>query len=512
MNWLASLYAEQTTPNDIIVFLFLGTLFTLSIAVAAYSIILVVVWQLRYKDEYELKVLLLPTLKNIRANLGDYVLATFTALLLLFTVSAKHDVVDQVLNGDLTEIDHVTASSAFPFQDLTPASGQQDETEIEKVVAWAKGQADETLSIKAADMILPLLKNNFTEGANIITRALVEKLEISQSAVKVQRWILALAVGLLIGYVLWFGWRRWYRIDNQEKTLKYADVIKRLSAPAVCIPLVLISALELGDPEHLEASAMAAMAAQEEPDTSLSLAVDQLARKTLGPPLYRRGDEESRVTGLIDEQLAQLESHQAQLQDHDRAISALVADMTKLQQHISTLDALVPRVSSLESQMDAIAGRIDGVDNLADELAGLQQEVRVLERRVGERINSAVSLANRAMSATGTLAARVSPVEQDVRRLKAAAGKTKKGLLLVRDVSGGGGNYSVRDNTGRRVPGATGSLIGVHLLEPGIYTAFGRSNQSVAVRISSDSAGVAVIPRTASFSTVPPAPSGITVD
>jgi len=94
MNWLRALYAEQTTPDEIVVFLLLGTFITLLIAFTIYAVVLIMLSRWRIEQHVSVWALLFPPLSRIRKYTAEYVMSTLTALLLTLSVSVKHHHVD----------------------------------------------------------------------------------------------------------------------------------------------------------------------------------------------------------------------------------------------------------------------------------------------------------------------------------------------------------------------------------------------------------------------------------
>src|SRR5690606_25838345 len=121
-------FAEQTTADEVIVFLLICVVLALATAFLLYAAILGVLWRVRLREMVPLPALLLPSRDQFGRHLGEYVLAASTSLLLTLTIAARHDAVQTILDYPLHEVDVAEIRQAFPFgevetSDLAAAGG-----------------------------------------------------------------------------------------------------------------------------------------------------------------------------------------------------------------------------------------------------------------------------------------------------------------------------------------------------------------------------------------------------
>ena len=488
MNWLTAIYAEQTTPDEVVIFLMLGTFLTLLIAFFIYAVVLVVLSRWRMKEGYTLRMLLFPSAARIRKYSAEYAMGTLTALLLALTVSSKHVAVQSVLAHDIGAVGHQTIREALPFGRLDAhelVDVDVDADTAEKIAAWLADGVARPAAISAESMVRPLLEAGMSENANMIVRAIVNNLPTVSNSKILQRALLVSAVLLLLGYVLWFGVQRWKELQQSRANEPgYASIIKRLSLPAVCIPLLLVSAVALEDSERIVKSTVAAAAV-----TSTAV--------------------ETPISRVIENQVAVISSR-------GRLLDA--SDLEQLNQNLQRLgkrvDASMNQVSSLESRLrdsetalDAAAAKLGrNADARASDaraaFAALKDGLSDVQTILRDQLDSVAELAREARANAGAAAAKIGPLEQAIaeldRNLRGLGTSikqqgTRPGLLLVQNFNGNG-RYTIQQSSNNSGAGS-GTTVGLHVLAPGTYRITGNGSGQVSRRIQSDRAQTVIFQR-----------------
>ena len=120
MSELRRLFVEQTTPSEVVLFLFTVTVGCLVLAACVYAVGMAFMWAgwLRGRG-VTLGQVFLPSRRILSENLAEYVLAAGTALSLTFAVVQRHEIVEEVRGAMVSEVDGVSALGAvFPLQVL----------------------------------------------------------------------------------------------------------------------------------------------------------------------------------------------------------------------------------------------------------------------------------------------------------------------------------------------------------------------------------------------------------
>src|SRR5262245_47047805 len=112
---LARLFAEQTTPDEVIIFVLLCVGLALLFAFGLYALILMLVWRSHQRATIKLRSLLFPSGAQLREYLPDYALAVVTSTLLTFTVAARDDAVQNLLDYPLVKLETNDIVRALPL-------------------------------------------------------------------------------------------------------------------------------------------------------------------------------------------------------------------------------------------------------------------------------------------------------------------------------------------------------------------------------------------------------------
>lgn len=264
MDWLKVFYAEQTSADEMVIFLLLGTFFTLLMAFTIYALVLFILSRWRMEKKIPLWLLFFPPVSSIRKYIAEYTMSTLTALLLTLSVTIKHQQVDQVLTQDIGLIGQSLVRSAIKYDDPTSleASLSGLNSSEKKLLLWLQKESAKKAGVTAQQLIGPLLDQGMSEQADLIVRTVVQNLTENDAPIldvsTLERILVITAILLLISVAVWFGYQRWKGLKTQAASkLAYNSIIKKLALPAVCIPLLLLSSAALQDNDRLVNSAMA---------------------------------------------------------------------------------------------------------------------------------------------------------------------------------------------------------------------------------------------------------------
>lgn len=477
MRWLTTLFAEQTTPEGVVTFLLLGTLITLVIAFVLYAIVITILWKWRMKGQGSWRALLLPSKAQLRKYASEYITGLMTAVLLTATIVVKHNVVETVLETDVTAIGSEQVRAALPEGSLSEeeliASGA-DQTSAREISSWVAGMVSESVRIQLDELVRPLLAAGMVENANLVTRAIVDKLGSSVTSPALQRALLIAAIALLLIYVIGLGLRRSREIEKDRGTgPSYAAITKRLALPAVCIPLLVASAVALEDTESIVRRSVETVGDYVEEDaTPVEAAV-------------RRQTEVAYEVSPV---------HASDLEDLIRGLRELQTRAAANSQRAANLET---RLDIVESDLRANAASLDAANTccarLDGTLNGMGDQIAEVRDRLGERVKEISELAmnaevlgRSAMASTEKLQGSVDGLQRGLdelaRQMKNQDG-SQNGLLLVQNTLNDPAYY-VRASSARAGRTPSGYSIGIHSLPAGTYvvsSATGQPSETVKI-------------------------------
>ncbi len=483
-NWLKQLYAQQTTPDEVVVFLLLGTLVTLIIAMLFYSVIVLVLSSWRMREGVSAWGVLFPSARRMKNYAGEYTLGTVTAILLAFTVAAKQDAVQVILDQNISAIGSETIKSALPKGGLDVASLTQagaDPDAAQNLVDWLEDEPTASISRRAEEIIRPLLASGMAESASLVVREAVRAFDPYAKFKLSQDVIFAFAIGLLLGYVTWFGVQRWQEVrKSNDAEPNYAFIVKRLALPAVCIPLLLVSASAMESSERLANSVIGYVDSTDvEQELPLSLAIKDQIRD------FRDAENRVNVEDLeaVSSLLAAMESRVATLSDRIDSSSA-------------SMSQLSGRLNNLDGNITAVRGRLSNLDS---SLNSLTQQLRNAEQQSKLNADNALRIAEIANTTSKLATEQIAETQADLERLQqsftrlarqVAAGTKEEGLLYVYS---GRGRFLVRRGSSNASPVEDDFTTGLYELTPGTYFVnSGGITRQVVVR--ADSASFVYIP------------------
>ncbi len=503
-NTLARLFAEQTTADEVIIFVLLCVGLALLFAFGLYALILSVLWRDRQRKVASLRRLLFPSGAQLREYLAEYVLAFTTSWLLTLTEAARDNAVHNILDYPLVNLASKDIVRALPLnrldaKDLAPL-GQAPDSLAETLASASTGDAAARARLRdvpVGALLQPQVMAGTADHAALWLKLAVKKIEYNPWTRFPKRGhLLASAIALLLLYVVWFARQRSRAIDRAgaPTETEYISVLRRLLAPAVCIALLLVSAASASNPERV-ASAAAAIPRMTLPDHA------QEPARRFGQALDHQLGQLQSVAALVEvgdtvpamlRRLARLDSQLVALQDTTGGLGAAVAETA------TTLRELQQRLSALGDRLDnenrnATAERAA----LQRQLAAVEESLRRFDARmsgVESGVQSAQSQANRAMSGTDALRGQLDLLGRELRDLRSTleklAAQPTTGLLYV--VITPAADYTIRPSAvargGGRV-GGRGTGSGLHALPPGQYVVNSiGSGETNSVTISAGSA------------------------
>jgi hypothetical protein len=479
-------YVEQATPDEVVVFLVLGGLAALVVAFTLYALILVVLWRWRMEGKGKLRAILLPSRKRLKANLGEYALATITALLLTFSVAARHDVVKSVLDQPVEDVDHAALRAVLHMDSVSPAPFLKSGATAEQARAFAgklegrelvDAERELLRQISVRDFVVPMLRAGLPENASrlLLTSSLV--LQGRTRKVPTRAHLLFAAAALLIFFVAWSGWRRIRELQVAESEPDWSALAKRLSVPALCVPLLLVSAAAADNPERISRAAQS-LAVIEASDSAASPRTPWIDQFVLGDVAAARMSPE-RVTRRIGEVSEGLRSHGADLEslnarlfetssrliEADSVARDIERRLALLHQRL-TNDSLVSARGRdvADARTRALEGRISALSRL-DTIAAEARLARDDARR---------ALAHSAAFADSVRALRLA-VSREISMMQARL--PSRALVFIVGI-GAAGDYDVSGTND------AGVGTGLHELAPGSYTVTGNGANPARVTVA----------------------------
>jgi hypothetical protein len=485
-DWFSLFYVEQSTPDEVVVFLVLGTLAALVVAFTLYALILVALWRWRMAGKGRLRSILLPSRKRLKANLGEYLLASTTALLLTFSVAARHDVVQAVLEqpveslneAALRDVLHIDSVNAGVFR----AAGASDA--VAEAVAGklsgrdlAAAEVELLRDISVRDFVHPMLRAGLPDNASRLLLTSSLALQGRTATMPTRGQLLFAAATLLLFFVGWSGWRRIRELQVAESEPDWSALAKRLSVPALCVPLLLVSAAAADNPERITRAAHA-LAMIEAADTtaprtawindfvtgevvSARLSPDSVTRRIRGMSVELGSHRSS-----FDSVKAQLDDAARRLRAADSSAASVERRIAALQQRLASDSAAAARThASIDARIGSFEGRLSALNRL-DTLAA---ETR-LARDDARRAVALVGVLNDSINALRQATARELSLLS--RRLPAV------GHVLIVGI-GGDGDYRASGPTP-----VSGNGTGLHELRPGSYTVTGNGARTESLSVA----------------------------
>lgn len=484
-DYLNALLREQTSADEVLTFVFLVTLVSLLVAFAAYVVALAIIWKLWLRKETPLLPLIAPGRTQLRKYAPEYVLAIVTSLLLTYTVAARHNTVELILANDVQVLDAVelraSLSNGVPLHllDFDPPASRLDSA-IVKLTRSDSARAGLLDGVGIRTLLRPLLKAGRESDAAAIIAAAARRVPPSSLPFAPQTALLIVAILLLLAYAAWFAYgRASAKDDNSPELSEYKKIGARFSIPAVCIALLLATAL--GPKNEIRA----AKAALERARSDVLTGDEVTLAARIEAALPRQQDRMQLLDAFV---------RPATLPVEDTLQSTIISLTRQIAELMDSSSAHAARITASEGMLrtlpDTLAAPFpeirDGLAaaaRLARELGGLPDAVRALEADVRGAAEAArrdqINLSSRLDALQRTIASLNSELRGQITQLRDSVNglqvqlaamsqrppvAASLGYVLV--VADPGQGYTVIGG-GRTV---TDSGTALHALPPGTYT------------------------------------------
>jgi hypothetical protein len=370
MHLLGQLFVEQTTPSEVVLFLFSATVLCLLVASCLYVLGMSLIWliRLRWKG-VEFHQVFFPSKRILFDNLVEYLLATGTAVVLSVAMVQRHTVVEAVRNQPLSNVGAVSLlRGVLPLQVIP-----------------------DTLTKAATGMTLgSFLKPVLDTGRPPATRTAVEAVMAAKNVTGPSTAWLLVWIGLLVlGQLAYLGWHRYSKLvasPDGAGSPGYLGVGKKLLVLAVSVALLLVGYRQYADAENLADSVTAAVKAyQTNPSNEIQRAVE-VQRRDLAvlEGSYDPTHPDQTLVGILSDQVARLRRNQDRLSRRlDSALTTLHNESDSLQRQLTGVGASAADASDLARTLRADINNTvqalqdeDGRQNSA--LQGLSDSLRLL--------------------------------------------------------------------------------------------------------------------------------------
>ena len=363
---IRQIFIEQTSPLEMIVFMFLVVVACLFVAAVFYAVLMSVVWALSLRHSgVGFRQLFLPSADQLRDYAPEYVLTSGTSILLAYTTVARHALVQRVKGLDAADVEGI--------------GGLFSPTDI----PGADALADALAGLSLTEVIQPALKSGRSEEVKAI---LVGVIDGSENLAFDPRMVFIGAAILVLAHLLWLAQRRTkYLAANPDRTgtLNYGKTSKSIRVLAVCVALLLAAPTMAADSERLADSAMAAIESTELPADAVPVEIIEaiLAGSSVATVAARVTEAEA-VDREIESRLADAETLLRGVDDRLGGIDDSLAETAaNLAEHTRLIAALDSRFGSLESTMGAVGPRLDGLES---QLGSVDTRVGDLNTRLGD--------------------------------------------------------------------------------------------------------------------------------
>jgi len=239
MNRLSQILSEQSSPAEVLVFLAVTVAIFLGLAFLIYVLIMALL-RLGLPTKVTLMQVLLPGARRVRENLGDYVLAVSTSILLTLSLVVKHDLVQQIADYDMGRVGAEAIAVVFDF-------------------GLPEDLAEEIGEATLGEVVQPLLAAGKVEESDLLVRSVIAHVPKGWMTAPV---LIAACIVLAAFYVAWLARRRYLALrKSPDSAPQYSATFRPLLTLALCVGLLLASALPLaqGGEKFLARSAIDAI-------------------------------------------------------------------------------------------------------------------------------------------------------------------------------------------------------------------------------------------------------------
>ena len=342
---LRELFAEQTTPAQVVTFILVLVSLALVVAALTYAVIMSFLWATRLRPKVSFGVVFLPTREQLVEYAGEYVLAIGTSVLLGLTLATRHAVVEAITNHQL-DSDHVTQVQALLPHLANPARALTNGT-------------------VGAVLLQPLLEAGRNSDARaVVNMALAELGPERLNAFPTRPALVIICVLMMTAYLGWITRVRYRQLRNSDPKTpeepEYARTLKGLLTLAACVAILLLSPTLDQGAEAVTDSVIAAARVQTAPPEDLPLA--------------------SRVRVAIEEDRKEAGALRlGNLKDLRGAIAKLGVEHTSL---LATRDTWQQSLEALSHDINLLRdslGKEAGLESLSQLLGGQEARLKSLE-------------------------------------------------------------------------------------------------------------------------------------
>jgi hypothetical protein len=495
---LKIILTQQTTPDELLVFIVLAALVALLLAFAFYASVLGLLWRGRLREFTTFRALLLPDRDQLRRHAGEYGLAIATALLLTLSVTARADVVAQIHATPLQDIRAEVVNRSLPLGAMIREGDPRVEPP-ELIVP------EHVASMPASTLLLPLLASGQKDRAEFVARSLAGPiLERSWARFITDRVLAGAAVLLLMGYATWLALSM-SRVVSEAKRARLTDyqgLWRRLLVPALCLALLLTAAVGANDVQRAAQGAVASVEARVAEEDPLRTQAAALGGMILWQEeqVQRAGRTFTHVPpGVVD-----LWSFVAALSDRVEEAQSERSLLTSDLQGLNTLvTGFPPQITAVREEA-AVA-----LEEARNEWSGLEEGLIAAQQQwtqaglrldaLGQELAQARADLDGLEDLTG-VAAEVAQIRSAVASLRQALGEVAAGrddAILVVGLRDAGGTYTVRRDGPAVVlnPAVVrGEWLGAHRLPPGSYVIQPNQGPGLSVTLGAGEVVTQVIP------------------
>ncbi len=454
---LQHLLAEQTSPLELIYFIIAVCALAIVVAALIYAALMSILWALRLRREIRYHRVFLPTRAHLKAFLPEYLIAFMTSAVLTVTIAQKHDIVNAVLDYDVSELDVAEVQALFPLRKVPD-------------------EALRSTNASAASWLRPVLQAGRAGEVRRLVGVIVPEVARTERAKGLLRSALLIASILLIAVYL--GWLAWGRVKSlkasPDAAVSYRPTLRRVATMGVVLALLLASPALVDDAELIADSALGALRHDPpDPEDAVARAVSRevdrqhdLQSSIWIPP--GEGEASAPIQALIADLRLRLTDAERGIAStgvsvdtlrlatdrHGRALADATGELTDVRR---TLDGQSNRITSLDQQRAALAGDLERLARETERLGALAGETERARADL-ERLAGAVA-ANR--NGIDGLEGSMNELRRALAEVSRSDGRENMELLLVQTNSP---PYTV---FGAGRPVASGQAMGLHWLPAG---------------------------------------------
>ncbi len=475
LETLHHLFAEQTTPLELINFIVVVAVLSVATAAMFYVLLMTVVWSLRLRPEVKYRHVFLPTGEHLRVFFWEYALAATTSIVLGVTLIEKHEIVDAVLATEVSTLDEHLRAALFPLHRL-PNGAELGESDLSETdfVNRLTGRGGAGGTVLAASILKPVLEaGRAAEVKSLVDDLVLRAIDAGGFRPYLRLILMTLSAGLIVAYLLWFARKRFRGLKGDAKArVDYKDTLRSLFVVGVCVALLLASPAMVKD-RHLIAESALGVLRHAEPDSS---PVAMAIKRSIDSQYELQGSlralagmtDETSVVGMVGRVGAR----------SDTALTVGREVSRSLDRVERSVESVSTELADLRNRMGGeIAGLRDGVVGLErTHQADIDNLRRSIERvaAIAAGFNDSLSRATSGFSTSiRDLNRRLALVQDGLEELNGAMSGLSGEIVIVQGSPRV--RYEIRQGSPNGSVVGTGSPSGVHRLPPGNYVITGVS-------------------------------------